>query len=450
MAISLEPLTQSVTFTARSLIDKIKSTFVDLPDSRRTTTSNNLKYTIEEAALSAFAVFLTPSPSFLDYQVRMQKARGKSNMDSIFGVHQIPSANPIRNILDSVPVETVYPLLAEISNDLYQNGYLTSFRSINETRLMPIDGTHFFSSQKISCPGCSQQTLKNGGTSYYHSAVTPVIVAPGQSEVVPLPAEFVQPQDGYQQPDCELAAAKRWLNTWGEYYAPWKVTILGDDLYCHQPFCQNAIDRGFEVLLVCKPDSHPLLYEWIADFERTRPVRTMKRIRWNGRQHLTECYRYMNQVPLRDSDDALMLNWGELIITDADGKVVYQNSWATTHPIGDNHVVKIANAARARWKIENENNNVLKKRGYHFEHNFGHGKQHLSNWLATLIWLAYLFHTALDWIDAVYRTVRSRLSSRRTFFEHLRALMPYLLFENWEHLMNFMLNGLEIEIPDSS
>ena len=130
--------------------------------------------------------------------------------------------------------------------------------------------------------------------------------------------------------------------------------------------------------------------------------------------------------------------------------MVYQNSWATTHPIGDNHVVKIANAARARWKIENENNNVLKKRGYHFEHNFGHGKQHLSNWLATLIWLAYLFHTALDWIDAVYRTVRSRLSSRRTFFEHLRALMPYLLFENWEHLMNFMLNGLEIEIPDSS
>lgn len=63
IAISLEPLTKAVPFTARSLIDKMRSTFVDLPDSCRTT-SNNLKYTIEDAALSAFSVFLTQSPWF--------------------------------------------------------------------------------------------------------------------------------------------------------------------------------------------------------------------------------------------------------------------------------------------------------------------------------------------------------------------------------------------------
>jgi hypothetical protein len=146
MAISSKALTNSVPFTAKNLIDKIRSTFSDLPDSCQTTTSNNLKYTLEDAALSAFSVFLTQSPSFLDHQVRIQKAHGKSNMHSIFGVHQIPSTNLIRNILDPVPAEAVYPLLAEISNGLYQNGYLTSFRSIDKTRLMPIDGTHFFSS----------------------------------------------------------------------------------------------------------------------------------------------------------------------------------------------------------------------------------------------------------------------------------------------------------------
>ena len=31
---------------------------------------------------------------------------------------------------------------------------------------------------------------------------------------------------------------------------------------------------------------------------------------------LTERYRYINQVPLRNSDDALMLKWCELTITD--------------------------------------------------------------------------------------------------------------------------------------
>lgn len=52
--------------------------------------------------------------------------------------------------------------------------------------------------------------------------------------------------------------------------------------------------------------------------------------------------------------------------------------------------------AGAVGKIENENNNVLKNHGYHFDHNFGHGQQHLANLMATLVPLAYLLHTTLD------------------------------------------------------
>jgi len=55
-------------------------------------------------------------------------------------------------------------------------------------------------------------------------------------------------------------------------------------------------------------------------------------------------------------------------------------------------------AQDGRWKIENENN-TLKTKGYHFEHNYGHGKQFLSSLLATLILLAYLLHTLLDLMD---------------------------------------------------
>jgi hypothetical protein len=38
---------------------------------------------------------------------------------------------------------------------------------------------------------------------------------------------------------------------------------------------------------------------------------------------------------------------------------------------------------RARWKVENENNNTLKTKGYSLTHNFGHGKHYLSALLAT-------------------------------------------------------------------
>ena len=47
-------------------------------------------------------------------------------------------------------------------------------------------------------------------------------------------------------------------------------------------------------------------------------------------------------------------------------------------------------AGRARWRIENETFNTLKNQGYHFEHNFGHGYQHLTTVLMHLMMLAFL------------------------------------------------------------
>jgi hypothetical protein len=57
-------------------------------------------------------------------------------------------------------------------------------------------------------------------------------------------------------------------------------------------------------------------------------------------------------------------------------KIVYRNSWITDKSVTKEDVKLLAECARARWKIENENNNVLKNYGYHLEHNFGHGENH--------------------------------------------------------------------------
>ena len=418
-----------------------------MPDTRGK--SNNQRYAMEDAALSAFSIFFTQSPSFLDSQVRMQKQQGRNNAASLFGVHQIPSDNQIRNLLDPVPPETLFPLMATISDELYRNGYLDRFRSINDTFLIALDGTDFFASEKISCPCCTQTTLKNGRTLNRHIAVTPVLVAPGQKNVIALAPQFVQPQDGHDKQDCELAASGRWLDQWGAHYAAWGVTYLGDDLYCHQPHCERVLGQHAHFFFTCKPDSHSTLYEWVADFSRNDCVPTVVHARRMGKKEFTDTYRYVNQVPLRNSDDALMVNWCELVTTDAKGDVVFRNAWATSHRITDDNVAALVAAGRARWKIENENNNTLKTKGYHFEHNFGHGKQYLSNLFATMILLAFLVHTTLDWIDAPYRAVRDSLPSRRTFFEHLRALIHYLPFDDWDHLMQFMIKRPEPEPLDT-
>jgi hypothetical protein len=154
----------------------------------------------------------------------------------------------------------------------------------------------------------------------------------------------------------------------------------------------------------------------------TGGVQTVTRQRRQGKQTETDTYRFINQVPLRDGDDALIVNWCELTTTRSDGKVVYKNAFATNHDITNDNVIEIAAAGRARWKVENENNNTLKTKGYNLTHNFGHGKQHLSTLLATLNLLAFLFHTVLDMSDAKYQLIREKLPTRKTFFDDIRAL----------------------------
>jgi hypothetical protein len=112
-------------------------------------------------------------------------------------------------------------------------------------------------------------------------------------------------------------------------------------------------------------------------------------------------------------------------------------------------MTEVVLAGHARWKVENENNNTLKTKGYNLEHNFGHGKQHLSSLLATLNILSLLFHTGLELLDQKYKLLRSHLSTRKTFFDDLRAL-THMYFDSWEHLLTFMLEGLELEIPPNT
>ena len=167
---------------------------------------------------------------------------------------------------------------------------------------------------------------------------------------------------------------------------------------------------------------------------------------WNGRFTEVTLVQYINDVLLRSGDDALSVNWFEItVVNTKTGEQLYHNSFITNHRVTAAIVAAVAHAGRGRWKIENENNNVLKPQGYHMEHNFGHGKKYLSAFLLSLNLLAFLFHTVLEWSDDTYALLRRVLARRQTFFEDIRALTRYMVFDSWQHLMDFMLRGLELQ-----
>lgn len=436
----MEPLSVSAIF------EMVGETFAQLPDGRK---GNNTMYEMKDAAAGAFGIFFTQSPSFLAHQRDMERTKGRNNAASLFGVDQIPSDQQIRNLLDEVPPHALSAPFWTLYERLEQAGHLSDHRGYQDTYLIALDGTYYFSSQAIHCENCTVQ--ERGETKrYFHAAVTPVLVAPQSNHVYPLAPEFIVPQDGAEKQDCERNAAKRWVERHGHRFQPWQATILTDDLHSNQPFCTFLEKNQINYIQVGKPDSHPALYEEIALLERVDGVAACTFRHWNGRFHEQWQCRYVNQVPLRAGEDALLVNWCEVTIYREDtGERIYFNTFITNFELTDASVQPIVISGRARWKVENENNNVLKNYGYHLEHNYGHGQRYLSAVLVTLNLLAFLIHTVLDQTHELYAAIRKELGTRQTFFNDIRALTRYLYFVSLETLFVFMATQLEIELePD--
>jgi hypothetical protein len=104
-----------LTFSA--VAKQLRTTLETFTDRRR---GKNTRYTLVDAALSAFSVFFMQSPSFLEHQRTLQDTQGKNNVQTLFGVPQIPTDYHIRSLLDAVDPAQVYPMFPYIFNGLQQ------------------------------------------------------------------------------------------------------------------------------------------------------------------------------------------------------------------------------------------------------------------------------------------------------------------------------------------
>ena len=400
-----------------------------LPDDRR---GQNIQYTMRDIGMAVFSLFFMQCPSFLHFQREWVERNGRSNAHTLFGLHKIPCDNHIRKKLDGVPSNHFDDVFYHVINDIDSNHGLQTMRRLDDRLLIALDGSEYFSSYQVHCKNCSTRKRSDGRTQYYHQVLAATVVAPGQSKVIPLAPEFIYPQDGHKKQDCERQAAKRWLAQQGPQVVNLNPIYLADDLYACQPIVKAILDAQGSFILNCKPSSHSTLYEFIHD------PKTCQQTRGTGSRKRTYRYRWTHEVPLRDGSDALNVNWLEIEIVNPQGKVTYRNAFVTDLDVNEDNIADLAAAGRARWKIENETFNVLKHKGYHFEHNFGHGKKTLASVLVVLNLLAFALHTAGDLIETAWRVARARAGTRIGLFQALRVLTVYQLFSSWDDLFTLL------------
>jgi hypothetical protein len=271
-------------------------------------------YTMADIGLSAFSLFFMGSPSFLAHQRALAEGYGRSNCQTLFGISAIPSDNYIRQMLDGAPTAAFDPLFLKA---IETPGVLAPFQRLGGRTLIALDGTEHHCSRKVHCARCSTRRRADGGTEYFHAFLGASIVAPGHQHVLPLPPEFIVPQDGAEKQDCERNAAKRWLARHGASLAHLRPVFLGDDLFACQPIAADIQAAGGHFILTCKPTSHRTISEYLygATLEEHRET-VLKR----GKR-TTTVYRWLAEVPLRDSADALAVTWFSIEMFNAKARV---------------------------------------------------------------------------------------------------------------------------------
>src|SRR3712207_7688300 len=55
------------------------------------------------------------------------------------------------------PRSTLFPYTT-----LFRSGVVDTFRAFDDTVLIALDGTQYFSSQRLACPNCAHKTAPNG------------------------------------------------------------------------------------------------------------------------------------------------------------------------------------------------------------------------------------------------------------------------------------------------
>jgi hypothetical protein len=421
--------------SADALFRLVYTGFDQIPDHRPATADIPLT----DALMSAFAMFSLKSPSLLAFD----RERTESNLHTLYGIQRVPCDTHMREILDQVSPEALRPVFKRVVTQLQRSQALEPMRFFEDSYLLALDGTGYFSSKAIHCASCLQQMHRDGTITYAHQMLGAAIIHPDVRAVIPLMPEPIVQQDGTRKNDCERMAAKRFIAQLRHDYPHLKFIITEDSLSSNAPHIETLHAHHLHYILGVKAGDHAWLFQQVEAADRAgRVTHYTRHDRSTGLVHR---FRFVNQVPLNASNANVHVNFIEYWETH--NEKVQHFSWVTDIRVNQRNVYHLMRGGRARWKIENETFNTLKNQGYHFEHNYGHGTQHLSVVFALVMMLAFLVDQTQQRCCALFQAVWAKLGSKRLLWERMRALFYAYALASMRQLLEALFYGVKKPIP---
>jgi len=417
--------------SADALFHVVRSGFATIPDPR----GEDVDISLTDALMSAFAMFSLKAPSLLAFD----KERAEGNLHTIYGIARVPCDTRMREILDPVSPKWLRPVFKSVFRQLQRGKALEAMAFLDGHYLLALDGTGYFPSQTIRCASCLHKVHRNGSVTYAHQMLGAAIIHPDMRAVIPLMPEPIGKHDGTDKNDCERNAAKRFIIKLRQDHPHLKFIVTEDSLSSNAPHIETLQNHALHYILGVKEGDHGFLFQQVQEAEHAGRVTYYERHdRAAGVSHR---FRFVNDMPLNASNVDVRVNFIEYWEM-GDGKVQHF-SWVTDLRVSKRNVFHLMRGGRARWKIENETFNTLKNQGYHFEHNYGHGEQHLSVVFAMVMMLAFLVDQTQQLCCALFRAVWTKLGSKRLLWERMRALFYDYALESMRQLLETLFYGLK-------
>src|SRR5437870_55757 len=421
--------------SADALFHVVRSGFADIPDPRCAET----EIALADALMSAFAMFSLKAPSLLAFD----KERAEGNLHTIYGIEQVPCDTHMREILDPISPKWLRPVFTSVFRQLQRGKALEPMAFLDGHYLLALDGTGYFSSQTIHCASCLQKVHRNGSITYFHQMLGAAIIHPDRREVIPLMPEPIVKHDGTDKNDCERNAAKRFVAKLRQDHPHLKFIVTEDSLSSNAPHIETLHNHALHYLLGVKEGDHAFLFQQVQAAEHAGRVTSYER--HDRAAGVVHRFRFVNDVPLNAANTGVRVNFIEYWEQGADK--VQHFSWVTDLRVSTRNVFHLMRGGRARWKIENETFNTLKNQGYNFEHNYGHGEQHLSVVFALLMMLAFLVDQAQQLCCALFQAVWAKLGSKRMLWERMRALFYDYAFASMRQRFEALWYGFKKSSP---
>ena len=163
------------TLSAPGLLKEVRACFDRIEDPIRG---------LNQTDCLGLAVFGMKYPSLLKFdEAAHYNEAVLSNLATLYGVGRVPSDTAMRERLDEVDPRQLRHCFTKLFQLLQRGKELEEYTYLNGHYVLSIDGTGYFSSDKVHCQNCCEKHRRDGTTTYYHQMLGAVLVR--RKEVFP-------------------------------------------------------------------------------------------------------------------------------------------------------------------------------------------------------------------------------------------------------------------------